>query len=60
MKFLIEVKYAGICVSDPHILHQNITYKINVPIILGHEYSGIIVKVGKNIKEWNIGDRVTS
>ena len=57
---LIEVKYAGICGSDPHILHQNITYKINVPIILGHEYSGIIVRVGKNVKEWNIGDRVTS
>jgi len=57
---LIEVKYAGICGSDPHILHQNISYKLNIPVVLGHEYSGIIVKIGKNAKEWNIGDRVIS
>jgi len=57
---LIEVKHAAICGSDPHILHQNISYKLNVPLTLGHEYSGIIVKVGENIKKWNIGDKVTS
>lgn len=57
---LIMVKYAGICGSDPHILHQNISYKINVPLILGHEYSGLIIEVGKNVKKWHQGDRVTS
>lgn len=57
---LVKIKYAGICGSDPHIYHQNISYNINVPIILGHEFSGEIVKVGKNVKKWKLGDRVTA
>ena len=57
---LVEIKYAGICGSDPHIYHQNISYNIKVPIILGHEYSGKIIEVGKKISKWKVGDRVTS
>lgn len=57
---LIEIKYAGICGSDPHIYHQNISYNIKTPIILGHEYSGKIVEIGENISKWKVGDRVTS
>lgn len=57
---LVEIKYAGICGSDPHIYHQNISYNIKVPIILGHEYSGEIVEIGENVRKWKIGDRVTS
>lgn len=53
---LIEIKAAGICGTDIHIKHDKFPYW--PPVILGHEYSGEIVKVGKNIKKFKIGDRV--
>lgn len=53
---LIQVKATGVCGSDLHIYHG--TYDTNVPLILGHEYAGRIVKLGASVKKWQIGDRV--
>jgi L-iditol 2-dehydrogenase len=53
---LIEIKAAGICGTDIHIKHDRFPYW--PPVTLGHEYSGEIVKTGKNIKYYKIGDRV--
>lgn len=53
---LIEVKGAGICGTDLHIFHDEFPYW--PPVILGHEFSGIIVEKGKGVKGWEIGDRV--
>lgn len=53
---LIEVKAAGICGTDLHIYHDKFPYW--PPVILGHEFSGIIAEVGKNVKDWKVGDRV--
>jgi len=39
-EILVKVEAAGICGSDRHILHG--TYPANYPVILGHEFSGII------------------
>jgi L-iditol 2-dehydrogenase len=55
---LIEIKAAGICGSDVHGIDGSNGRRIP-PIIMGHEASGIIVQRGKNIKEWEIGTRVT-
>ena len=54
----IEVKAAGICGTDIHIYHEE--FKSNPPVILGHEFCGIVVEVGNNITEFKIGDRVTA
>ncbi len=56
----IEVKAAGICGSDIHILHDKIDIPIRTPVVIGHEFCGVIVEVGKKVKNWNVGDRVTS
>ena len=53
---LIEVKAAGICGTDIHIFNNTFPYW--PPVILGHEFSGIIAKIGKNVIDWKIGDRV--
>ncbi len=53
----IEVKFAGICGTDLHIYHDS--YPNNPPLIIGHEFSGIVVEVGKDVKRTLIGDRVT-
>lgn len=57
---LIKIKSVGICASDLHYylsgeLNDNV---LNGPLILGHEASGIISKVGKNINNLKLGDRV--
>ena len=55
---LIKVKACGICGSDVHGMDGS-TGRRNPPIIMGHEASGEIVELGKNVSGWVIGDRVT-
>lgn len=53
---LIEVKAAGICGTDIHVKHDKFPYW--PPVTLGHEFSGVIVKVGSEVKNYKVGDRV--
>ncbi len=53
---LIEVKAAGICGTDIHVKHDRFPYW--PPVILGHEFSGEIVKLGPDCKYYKIGERV--
>ena len=55
---LIEVQAAGICGSDVHIYHDEHPYW--PPVVLGHEFSGRIVEVGKEVRGWSLGDRVVA
>lgn len=58
---LIRVKAVGLCGSDIHYYeHGKIgDFIVEKPIILGHEASGEIVKVGKNVVHLQKGQRVT-
>lgn len=53
----IEVKAAGICGTDLHIYRGE--FKYYPPVILGHEFSGVIVEVGPKAHKYKKGDRVT-
>ncbi len=55
---LIEVKAVSVCGSDLHIYHDSHPYW--PPVVLGHEFSGVIIDVGKEVKGWKIGDRIVS
>lgn len=57
---LIEIKAAGICGSDIAYDNGDHPNHLNCPVILGHEFSGIVAKTGKNVKDWKVGDRVVS
>ena len=53
---LVKVMACGICGSD--VMEW---YRIKrAPLVLGHELTGKVVKVGKDIKKYKIGDRVVS
>ncbi len=55
---LVQVSAAGICGSDVHIRHDTTFY--TPPVILGHEYSGVVVEVGADVTRVSVGDRVVS
>lgn len=55
----IEVGYTGICGSDIHTFKGEYNSR-GLPVILGHEFSGVVVEVGPDVKNIKIGDRVTS
>ena len=57
----IEVRAAGICGSDIHVFHDNISIPIKPPVVMGHEFSGIVVEKGSEADhDIKIGDRVTA
>ena len=56
---LIKVKACGVCGSDIRI-YKGGDKRVNYPIIIGHEITGIIEKVGKNIQQFTEGDRVSA
>lgn len=55
---LIQVRAAGICGTDLHILKGE--YEASYPIIPGHEFSGVVTTVGQNVQRFKVGDRVTA
>ncbi|TCL61786.1 alcohol dehydrogenase/L-iditol 2-dehydrogenase [Hydrogenispora ethanolica] len=57
---LVKVEAVGICGSDPHIHHEMFAFPIPTPLILGHEFTGVIVKAGSEVSGFQVGDRVTS
>ncbi|MCT9098046.1 zinc-binding dehydrogenase [Haloarchaeobius sp. HME9146] len=52
----IEVAVCGICGSDLHI--EAGTHPCDPPVVLGHEFSGIVDAVGENVDTFDVGDRV--
>nr|XP_014096029.1 sorbitol dehydrogenase [Bactrocera oleae] len=57
---LLKMDSVGICGSDVHYLvHGRIgDFVLTKPMIIGHEASGIVAKVGKKVKNLVVGDRV--
>jgi L-iditol 2-dehydrogenase len=55
---LIKVKVAGICGSDLHTYKGLHPFR-KPPVIIGHEISGEVVKIGEAVTKLQVGDRVT-
>jgi threonine dehydrogenase-like Zn-dependent dehydrogenase len=55
---LVQIKACGICGSDVHGMDGS-TGRRQTPLIMGHEASGVIAETGKNVRGWQLGDRVT-
>ncbi|WP_083652454.1 zinc-binding dehydrogenase [Bacillus sp. MRMR6] len=54
---LLKVKYCGICGSDVHSYGTGLY--IHKGQIMGHEFSGEVVKTGSNVKGIRVGERGT-
>src|SRR5436309_15776360 len=55
---LVAVKACGICGSDVHGLDGS-TGRRRPPVIMGHEASGVVERVGAGVSAARAGDRVT-
>lgn len=56
----IAVQAAGICGSDLHIWHGDIEIPVKPPVVLGHEFSGVIAGLGLGVTGLEVGQRVTA
>ena len=57
---LVEVAAVGVCGSDLHQWTASHSWPVNYPVVLGHEFAGVVVETGSAVRQWSEGDRVTS
>ena len=57
---LLEVANVGVCGSDLHQWTADHSWPVNYPVVLGHEFAGHIVEIGKRVRGWELNDRVVS
>jgi threonine 3-dehydrogenase len=58
---LIRVQRTGICGTDLHIYNWDkwAQKTIPVPMVVGHEFAGVIEAIGSNVHDFRIGDIVS-
>lgn len=54
----VEVKACGLCLTDIHINEGKVP-TAKPPLIQGHEFAGVVARVGAGVSDWAVGDRVT-
>ena len=57
---LFKVEAVGICGSDLHQYTGKQSWQVNYPVVLGHEFAGVIAKAGSRVRGFKEGDRVVS
>jgi L-iditol 2-dehydrogenase len=55
---LVEVRACGICGSDVHGMDGS-TGRRRPPLVMGHEATGVIAKLGAGVSGWAEGERIT-
>src|SRR6202011_4618141 len=66
----VEVAWCGICGTDLHEYLGGPVYipqdaphpltSVRAPVLIGHEMSGRVIAVGKDVKDFSVGDRIVA
>lgn len=62
---LLKIRACGVCGSDIHMLETDaesyVLYPglMKLPVVTGHEFSGVVEEVGKEVRDLKRGDMVT-
>lgn len=65
-EMIIQVGACGICGSDVHMYETDedgymlLPFRMCAPLITGHEFAGRVVEIGEDVKEFAVGDLVTT
>lgn len=57
---LMEVKAASVCGSDLHMWHHRFDFPVQIPVILGHEFCGVVKEIGEGVTGFTPGQHVVS
>jgi len=57
---LLRSAAIGVCGSEVHQYHNTQSWPVKVPVILGHEFCGVVAEVGRAVHGFREGDRVAS
>jgi len=57
---IIKVDACGVCFHDIVTRNGTLKFGVQMPCILGHEISGTVVDVGRNVRAFRKGDRVAT
>jgi L-iditol 2-dehydrogenase len=57
---LLRVGAVSVCGSDVHQYHNQQSWPVKVPVVLGHEFGGEVARVGARVRGFKEGDRVVS
>ena len=55
-ELLVKIQATGICGTDIHIMDDE--FACNMPVVLGHEFTGIVEEIGNKVSNFKIGDQV--
>lgn len=55
-EILVNIKYSGVCHSDLHAWKGDWPEPTVLPLIGGHEGAGVVVGVGSQVKNFQVGD----
>lgn len=57
---LLQSRAVGVCGSEVHQFHNTQSWRVNVPVILGHEFCGVVAQAGRSVRGFREGERVVS
>lgn len=54
----LQISHCGICGTDLHIFHGAMDARVKMPLVMGHEMSATVRKLGAGVAGFDLGDRV--
>jgi L-iditol 2-dehydrogenase len=57
---LLQVGAVSVCGSDVHQYHGTQSWPVRTPVVLGHEFGGVVARTGSRVRGFKEGDRVVS
>jgi len=57
---LLRTAAVSVCGSDLHQWTAEHSWPVNYPVVLGHEFAGVVAELGANVQGWREGDRGVS
>lgn len=54
----LKISHCGICGTDLHIFHGAMDARVDMPLVMGHEMSGTVQRLGSEVEGFAPGDAV--